>query len=696
MMRSVEQKQNSAVIDGEFSGKGQEFNEIVVCIPIERLAQNEGEAVCIAEIIWEKISNFHDVSWLFGSNTVLEKTDGNELNVGASRTYKVTGATETVIERDDTKRFLKWDLNTFEEYVASIEVFETYIRFKNEGRVPKKVLDTAKMLLTAKLTAVVAESQITADDILNIESIVEGLDKYTKFLLKLIPEKVLTSEKLTNDHLHPPKLKKQKESCIKILPIGEKYSLKILPKGDYHDPTDYFLNISMLDKVRIFFKTISSTWFFPILDKFLEIPEHLVEKFRAYYKFDKCFQPSNNFCLELESDDSISQLAFSGVMSMWMKDDMESGNNKAGFMCDYSTMTELKSRPGFRTLGVKAYFDCNKTLIRIHDCDKQRDYNPDPTRDYNPGWEHAKMLLKISAGQWNTASDHLLGVHMIATNSVINAAVQSLSLKHPIRRLIQPFSFRSVFVNNRSMDTLLSDGSLVIHACGYTREEFMKLLEKGFERCEMWGTPAERISNAGPNIQKLTDEGKFPYGSHSIKLYKCFEEFVGNIIGHDYDSDEKVKEDLELQEFAKYLHDQLVGTKFIPPKSYTSKSDVIKVISTFIFNATGMHEYVGTVSEYINTPKKLGFRLREGATTTDFQSWLIGMLLFTVTTVPMPKLLSDFDECYTQTHEREEWTKCVDRLKDLSAEIEKENQDVLDWKTFRSFDPKFLECSVNV
>ena len=144
------------------------------------------------------------------------------------------------------------------------------------------------------------------------------------------------------------------------------------------------------------------------------------------------------------------------------------------------------------------------------------------------------------------------------------------------------------------------------------------------------------------------------------------------------------------------MHDQLIGTKFTPPKSYTTKSDVIKVFSTFIFNATGMHEYVGMVSEYIDTPKKFGLRLREGATTTDFQSWLIQMLLFTGTSIPMPKLLSDFEKCYTKTHEREEWTKCVHRLKDLSAEIEKENQDGMDWKTFRSFDPKYLECSVNV
>ena len=177
MAQSDEQQQSSTIVDVDLSDNGPEFNEIVVVVPIEGLAKNEGEVVCIADIIWEKLSNFHDVTWLFGKNTVLKSTDGNELSVGASRTY-LTGGTETVLERDDTKRFLKWDLTTFKDYVASVEVSDTYVRFKNEGRVPKEYFDQAKVMLTAKLTAVVAESQITEDDILNMESNVECLDKH--------------------------------------------------------------------------------------------------------------------------------------------------------------------------------------------------------------------------------------------------------------------------------------------------------------------------------------------------------------------------------------------------------------------------------------------------------------------------------------------------------------------------------------
>ena len=134
-------------------------------------------------------------------------------------------------------------------------------------------------MLTVKLTAVVAESQITEDDILNMESNVECLDKYTETILKKIPEIVLkaSNEITTSDQVPPPTLEKQKESCLKILPIG-KYNMKILPKDDYYGP------VSMRDKA--FLKGLSSTWIFPIKDKFLEIPEHLVEKWQdTHMKF---------------------------------------------------------------------------------------------------------------------------------------------------------------------------------------------------------------------------------------------------------------------------------------------------------------------------------------------------------------------------------------------------------------------------
>ena len=107
-----------------------------------------------------------------------------------------------------------------------------------------------------------------------------------------------------------------------------------------------------------------------------------------------------------------------------------------------------------------------------------------------------------------------------------------------------------------------------------------------------------------------------------------------------------------------------------------------------------MHEYTGNVQEYIKSPRNLGFRLREGSTAIDFQSWLLGLLTFTTTTISEPKLLSEFPECYTKSYEREEWNKCLDDLRNLSLEVRKDNEQKLKYP-FRSFNPDYLECSIS-
>jgi hypothetical protein len=235
----------------------------------------------------------------------------------------------------------------------------------------------------------------------------------------------------------------------------------------------------------------------------------------------------------------------------------------------------------------------------------------------------------------------------------------------------------------------------LLPASCYPDGEIVKLLEMGIDTCELWATPEERISNAGKNIKKISKEGRFPYGSHSIRLYSCFAKFVENIVEHIYTSEDDIKEDTELQNFARHLHDQVKLLKFHPPEKYETKSDVIKVLATFMFNATGMHEYFGTALEYLNSPRKLGFRLRDGFESIDFQSWLILLMMFTTTRIPMPMLLEEFPKCYTKEYERESWIKCLDSLRNLSSDIQKENEKTLKYP-FRSFDPQLLECSVNV
>ena len=637
----------------------------------------------IKDAIWKRLSNFHDISWLYNSTSSIKEKRGDPYGVGATRTFNFGfEGTETVIERVEKDMFLKWTLSSYKDYEASIKVTDDEIRFSAKGQVPKEMLQQGEPLMKAGLSKVVAEAIITEDDKLIMCQHVGFLDLYTRQLLRSIPKQVLkaSSEPTTDAVVTEPNLEKQSQSKINKIAIG-KHTLKLLANDDYYG------DLSFRD--RVVFSVLANTCLFPINDFYVDFPQQLADKFRGHFLFDKCFPPPNHYLDEIETDEAISRMFFYGVMSLWLKDDTENPENKGGFMCDYSSMAQLETRKGFRKLGAKAYFDGDGKLIRIYDCSEKRAYKPD-----SPGWNEAKMLLKVSSAHWNTACDHLMGVHMVVSNSVVYAAVQNLEKTHGIRRLLQPFSFRSVYVNNRSIHSLLDPGSIVSHASCYAHAELEKLLEMGFEKCEQWATPEEWLENAGTNVQKRSNEGKFPFGSHSSKLFNCFTQFVENIVGHIYKTDEEVQCDNDLQGFARDLHEQVKGAKFYPPNKYETKADVIKVISTFIFNATAMHEHVGTVSEYINHPKKLGFRLREGATTIDFQAWLVGMLLFTVTTVPMPKLLDKFEECFTWDYEREEWDKCLEGLKKVSTELKEDNRNAR--YPCRSFDPEFLECSVNV
>ena len=161
------------------------INEVELSIPI--VSTNNTH---INDIIWKKISNFHDVSWLFRSTSMLKETQGDAFGVGATRTY-VSGGKETVLKRDDEKMFLQWDLDTYDDYKGSLEINEGEIIFKVQGKVRKEQLLIAKRVMESRLSTLVADSLITDDDKLIIDQNVACLDYWTRKILNFIPKMVL-------------------------------------------------------------------------------------------------------------------------------------------------------------------------------------------------------------------------------------------------------------------------------------------------------------------------------------------------------------------------------------------------------------------------------------------------------------------------------------------------------------------------
>jgi len=507
-----------------------------------------------------------------------------------------------------------------------------------------------------------------------VHALLHRLDHYTTTMLDLLPRRTWSMKQTLLQepfHLKEPHLKGSKEDHIKMggLPFT-------VCKTD-----DYFGDQELMDK--LVFTTVSNGTLFPLHDKLLDVPDELVDCMKHELLFDKIIPPPHHCLMELSSDVAMERMITSGVASLWLKD------HEGGFKVDYSCMGKLQPRGGFRTLGATAYLDADCKLTGIHVTDGDRLYSPGEA-----GWEDAKMVFRTSAAQWNTAVDHLAGVHMVATNPVITAAVQHLPTEHSVRRLLQPFSFRSVYVNQRAVKSLLDPHSIVLHACGYDVENFGRLLEMGVQTCELWLPPPERITRAGHRVQGLVNAQKFSYGEDSIGLYRIFEHFIKEWVEDEYSSDEQVRADHELQAFAKDLHSQTKVAAFGTPERFESRKDLVRCIATFCTNATGMHEYVGTVQEYIAHPSFMGFRARPNSGRVDMQAWLLGMLLFSVTSLPMPQLMDDFSGCYTREAEKQRWQRCLSRLQEQTRRIRDANSQRT--YPFKSFSPDVLECSVNV
>ena len=220
---------------------------------------------------------------------------------------------------------MKWDLDTFRDYEASIRVTDKEILFTMQGQVPQEMMISTQTLMRTRLSLLVAEALSTEDDKAIMDQVVGYLDCYTKIVLCILPKRVLeqATKPTTSAVVSQPSLGRQTPSQITKFSIG-KYWMTIKKQDDYYGKVEL--------RDRFTFYALSMTCIFPISDIYAELPEYLVEIFRSYYPFDKCIPVPNHYLPEIETDEAISRIFFYGVGSIWIEDDKESPDNAEGFM----------------------------------------------------------------------------------------------------------------------------------------------------------------------------------------------------------------------------------------------------------------------------------------------------------------------------------------------------------------------------
>lgn len=128
-------------------------------------------------------------------------------------------------------------------------------------------------------------------------------------------------------------------------------------------------------------------------------------------------------------------------------------------------MNDLPVREGFRRYGAKVYFDLEQKCIGIYDSAKKKLFVPG-----DEGWEKAKFIARSSALLLATAREHLMQSHMAVSNYVSLASIKHLPPSHPIRRLVNVFTFRANYVNDSAFSTLVPEQSILHHGTAFEYE----------------------------------------------------------------------------------------------------------------------------------------------------------------------------------------------------------------------------------
>lgn len=167
-------------------------------------------------------------------------------------------------------------------------------------------------------------------------------------------------------------------------------------------------------------------------------------------------------------------------------------------------------------------------------------------------------------------------------------------------RLLRPHTYRTATINGASKDILLPHDALAGKLFALTKEEWLRSLND-FVHTHRFQTFEDFVSGEGLTAEV---EEALPFVQDGRALVAVIRKYVSDYIDVFYADDAAVVDDSELQTYwAHYGPQPLWPSYRLPP---LSKTALVEQITQSIFAVTGVHEFVGAIVEYLQSPAGLG------------------------------------------------------------------------------------------
>ena len=401
--------------------------------------------------------------------------------------------------------------------------------------------------------------------------------------------------------------------------------------------------------------------------------------FQELLPIGEMLSPPNHHWEEMTSDAAMSRMAFAGLGALRLLPLPDGDPEGAKWVSDMAFMALFAVRPGFERYGAIAYFDAQQNIVRIHWSHAHKDVRPG-----DADWEHAKWVWKCTLMVGTTVADHLVGVHWLIGNYVTKASRSFMTVDHPIRRLLKPFTWRTVTINYNATFSLCPERGFVNRSSALTYESLTAAYQASVGLLRYMTTPQ---LVARKKAEHMGDD--FPWATDALALYNVIFEFVEDYLSRYFTGDAAVR-DAEVIRFWESIQGA-TPTIGIPALTVENLSGML---AQFIWCVTGLHAAVGAMLEYAIDPTFVSTKIRPGREMADVQASMQCLAVVGLTGLQMPKLLNDFSHVCLDGGAVEAFAKFQENLVLLADKIEEANKT----RKFpcNTFNPRYLETGVSV
>mmetsp|Transcript_9132 Transcript_9132/g.21941 ORF Transcript_9132/g.21941 Transcript_9132/m.21941 type:complete len:642 (+) Transcript_9132:17-1942(+) len=335
-----------------------------------------------------------------------------------------------------------------------------------------------------------------------------------------------------------------------------------------------------------------------------------------------------------------------------------------------NALSGLPVRDGFERYGGDVYFDQSWKPVMILDngigpLREDGVQKTVTTRPGDPEWERAKFRFRSSLFTLVTLVDHLYDIHLQKANLFVTALREQMSADHPIRRLMAPFTYKTISVNDNAFHNLITTNGMAPRCFAFTEQGFNlalaaapSLILNGMEVPAEEGGPILFRSEYVAHLKKKGIDTTF--WRQVAQLYEIFHRFVLGYLECYYPRKEDLVNDAEMHAMARQYFFQLetvppnmlgAGGNHIlgnlSPSVEESYSFYAKWLAQIMFWVTAGHEQAGGVEVYAQDASWTAFRWVPGAAVGTKQAATATALLMSFTNLPMPQLLGgDFTHLF--------------------------------------------------